>query len=76
MLVFQNLIEDILPVIWSFYRRAMLLKHQIDIGDPKSPLLAPPLKWNDDEILQMTNSLEEIANKFTEPEIVNSNHSI
>ena len=76
MLAFQNLIEDILPVIWSFYRRAMLLKHQIDIGDPKSPLLAPPLKWNDEEILQMTNSLEEIANKFSEPEIVNSNHSI
>ena len=76
MLVFQNLIEDILPVIWSFYRRAMLLKHQIDIGDPRSPLLAPPLKWNDDEILQMTNSLEEITNRFAEPEIVNSNHSI
>ena len=28
MLAFQNVIEDILPVIWSFYRRAMLLKHQ------------------------------------------------
>jgi N-acetylneuraminate lyase len=76
MLAFQNLIEDILPVIWSFYRRAMLLKHQIDIGDPKSPLLAYPLKWNDEEILKMTNSLEEISYRFAEPEIVNSNHSI
>jgi N-acetylneuraminate lyase len=76
MLAFQNVIEDILPVIWSFYRRAMLLKHQIDIGDPRPPLLAPTLKWDDEEVLQMTNSLEEIANKFAEPEIVNSNQSI
>lgn len=63
MLKFQKLIEDILPVIWSFYRKAMLLKYNIDIGDPKSPLLAQPLKWSDDEILQMVYALEEIENE-------------
>lgn len=62
MLKFQKLIEDVLPVIWSFYRRAMLLKHNIEIGDPKPPLLPYPLKWSDDEVLQMTNVLEEIEN--------------
>lgn len=62
MLRFQKLIEDVLPVIWSFYRRAMFLKHNIEIGDPKSPLLAYPLKWNDEEIMEMTNMLEEIEN--------------
>ena len=73
MLTFQNLIEDILPVIWSFYRRAMILKHNIDIGDPKPPLLAAKLQWNDEEILQMTNTLEDIANKLPAPVSINSN---
>lgn len=63
MLAFQNLIEDVLPVIWSFYRRAMWLKHEIDIGDPKPPLLAPSLKWSDEEVMQMTNNLEEIVSR-------------
>lgn len=69
MLTFQNLIEDILPVIWSFYRRAMILKHNIDIGDPKPPLLAQPLRWNDEQILQMVNSLEEIVSHHATPMI-------
>lgn len=73
MLTFQNLIEDILPVIWTFYRRAMILKNNIDIGDPKPPLLATKLKWSDEEVLQMTNSLEDIANKLPAPIPVNSN---
>ena len=60
MLSFQKLIEDILPVIWSFYRRAMFLKHNIEIGDPKPPLMAYPLEWNDEEILHMVNHLENI----------------
>jgi N-acetylneuraminate lyase len=65
MLKFQKLIEDILPVIWTFYRRAMMLKHNIEIGNPKAPLIAGPLKWTDQEILQMTNALEEIEKKET-----------
>ncbi|HWI94181.1 MAG TPA: dihydrodipicolinate synthase family protein [Flavisolibacter sp.] len=72
MLAFQNTIEDILPVIWSFYRRAMQLKHNIDIGDPKPPLLAHTLKWNDNEVMQMVSDLEEIVNKHLEPTIINS----
>ena len=63
MLTFQNLIEDILPVIWSFYRRAMILKHNIDIGDPKPPLLAQPLRWSDEQVLHMVNNLEEIVSQ-------------
>ena len=61
MLKFQNLIEDVLPVIWSFYRRAMILKHQIDIGDPKPPLLPYALQWSDEEIVQMIHSFEELV---------------
>jgi len=63
MLKFQKLIEDVLPVIWTFYRRAMMLKHNIEIGNPKSPLIAGSLKWTDDDILQITNELEEIEKR-------------
>jgi len=69
MLTFQNLIEDVLPVIWSFYRRAMMLKHNIDIGDPKPPLLPYALKWNDKEVMQMIQNLEVIVNKHA---VINS----
>lgn len=72
MLRFQNLIEDVLPVIWSFYRRGMLLKHQIDIGDPKPPLLPHSLEWTDDEILHMINSLEEIVSPQSFPTSIHS----
>lgn len=72
MLAFQHIIEDILPVIWSFYRRAMILKHNIDIGDPKPPLLPHSLKWNDDEVMQMISDLEDIVNKHLEPTVINS----
>lgn len=71
MLTFQNLIEDVLPVIWSFYRRAMVLKHSIDIGDPKPPLLPQPLKWTDEQILQMVNNLEEIVGHHAEHPVLN-----
>jgi N-acetylneuraminate lyase len=67
MLKFQKLIEDVLPVIWTFYRRAMMLKHNIDIGNPKAPLIAGSLKWTDNEILQITNELEKIEKKETVP---------
>ncbi|HEY0670288.1 MAG TPA: dihydrodipicolinate synthase family protein [Sphingobacteriaceae bacterium] len=63
MLTFQNLIQDILPVIWTFYRRAMQLKHNIDMGDPKAPLLPGTLKWSDEEVLAILDNLEEIVNK-------------
>lgn len=63
MLTFQNLIEDILPAIWSFYRRAMLLKHNIEIGDPKPPLQPGTMKWSDEEIMSIINNLEEIVDK-------------
>lgn len=62
MLNFQALIDDILPVIWSFYRRAMWLKHEIEIGDPRQPLLAHPLPWTDEQIMKKMQDLENIAN--------------
>lgn len=50
MYEFQRLILEILPCIWTFYRRGMQLKYGIDIGRPKAPLLAPELAWTDAEL--------------------------
>lgn len=61
MLAFQHLIEQILPVVWTFFSKAMQLKHGIDIGRPKPPLLPGELPWTDEEVLAMVNGLEQFA---------------
>lgn len=65
MIALQALIEEVIPNIWAFFRRAMILRHNIDIGDPKQPLLVSPLKWSDETILDMVNKLENMANSNT-----------
>ena len=69
MLCLQNLIEKVMICIWTFFRRAMILKHQVDIGDPKPPLLAPPMSWSDEEVMDMVNELESIATRVPEMKI-------
>ncbi len=61
---FQNLIEDILPSIHEYYRRAMLLGHGIDIGFPHPPLIAKPMSWSDEKVLDTIHQLESIAQKY------------
>ena len=58
MFEFQKLILEILPCIWTFYRRGMQLRYGIDIGNPKAPLLAPELKWSDEELLNRIRKIE------------------
>ncbi len=58
MLTFQKFIETIIPVIWSFFNRAMYLRYDITIGEPKPPLLAKVLPWSDEEIMGMTEEIE------------------
>lgn len=61
MLYFQEVILEILPTIWTFYRRAMQLRYGIDIGNVKQPLLAPPLDMTDDEIMYRVNKIESFG---------------
>ena len=61
MLRLQKLIEQVLPCIWTFFNRAMLLKHGINIGRPKPPLLFPDLAWSDEEILSVVEELESFS---------------
>ena len=64
MLSLQQIIEEIIPVIWTFFRRAMILKHNIDIGKPKPPLLAPELPFGDDEVMDRVNTLESFRDRM------------
>ncbi len=62
MLTFQKFIDTIIPVIWSFFNRAMYLRYDITIGEPKPPLLGKVLPWSDEEIIGM---MEEIESFYT-----------
>lgn len=61
MLRLQKLIHQMLPCIWTFFYKAMLLKHGIDIGLPKAPLQAPALPVNDEQLLVLVNELENFS---------------
>jgi len=61
MLEFQKLIEEIMPYIWTFFRRAMQLKHGIDIGNPRQPLLPEKMPLSDEQTLDMIQRLETLA---------------
>lgn len=58
MIVFQDLILEILPCIWTFFHRGMQLRYGIDIGTPKAPLLAPDLPWSDEELMMRITAIE------------------
>ncbi len=64
MLSLQQIIEEILPVIWTFFRRAMILRHGIDLGNPKPPLLAPELPFSDEKVMEMVKTLESFKDKL------------
>ena len=55
---FQALILEILPCIWTFFRRGMQLRYGIDIGKAKAPLLTPDLKWSDEELMRRIHLIE------------------
>lgn len=61
MLKFQQFIDRVLPYVWTFFRRALVIRHAIDIGNPRPPLLSTPLPWSDSEIIDMIEDLEAFA---------------
>lgn len=61
MLAFQQFISDIIPYVWTFFRRALLIRYNVDIGDPRGPLLMTELPWSDNEIDAMVEELEAYA---------------
>lgn len=47
--------------IWSFLRRAMQQKHQVDIGMPRPPLGSLDRSWTDDEVVELLDLVAATA---------------
>lgn len=61
MLSFQKTIQSILPNIWTFFRKAMLLKYKIDIGPAKAPLGNTNTEWKDEVVLDISEKIESVT---------------
>lgn len=61
MLVFQDVIQLVLPNVWTFLRKAMLLKYGIDIGKTKEPLGNVHKEWQDDQVRAILEKIESIS---------------
>ncbi len=60
MLSFQKTIQLILPNIWTFFRKAMLLKYNLDIGPSKAPLGNTNTEWKDGDVIAITKRIESV----------------
>jgi len=60
MLAFQQVIETVIPNIWTFLRQAMQLKYGIDIGRTKAPLGNTHTEWKDGDVIAMSEKLESL----------------
>jgi N-acetylneuraminate lyase len=60
MLTFQQVIQTVMPNIWTFLRKAMQLKYGIDIGRTKAPLGNTHAEWKDDEVIAISEKLESV----------------
>lgn len=58
MLSMQKAIDELLPNAWTFFRQAMLLKYQIDIGQAIHPVGNTNKKWEDAEVMKILESVE------------------
>ncbi|MGN6603639.1 MAG: dihydrodipicolinate synthase family protein [Ginsengibacter sp.] len=61
MLSFQKMVRIVLPKAWPFFRQAMLLKHNIDIGPTKAPLGNAQKEWRAEEVKEIIESFESAA---------------
>ena len=60
MLAFQEIVQLVLPNAWTFFRKAMLLKYNIDIGPTKGPLGNAQKEWQDDQVREILERIESI----------------
>jgi N-acetylneuraminate lyase len=61
MLTFQQMIRVVLPNIWTFFRKAMQLKYQIDIGPSIAPLGNTQREWNEKDVRAIMAQVDVIT---------------
>ncbi|MBY5956949.1 dihydrodipicolinate synthase family protein [Membranicola marinus] len=69
MLEFQRTIFEVLPNVWTFFRAAMKLKYQVDIGPAVRPVGNNNQKWEVGEVQQIMDRIEEVAKVKAEVEV-------
>ena len=63
MLSFQKVIQLVLPNGWTFCRKAMFLKYNINIGSTRAPLGNTETEWQDKEVIAIIEKIESIAHQ-------------
>lgn len=58
MLEFQQIILFVLPNVWTFLRKAMIIKYGIDIGQVKAPLGALQQEWEEADVQSILDRME------------------
>lgn len=61
MLAFQKEIIYVLPNIWTFLRKAMMLRYNIDIGRTKAPLGNGQREWTDEDVLDVLARMDSVS---------------
>lgn len=61
MLEFQRSIFEVLPHAWTFFRAAVKLKYQVDIGPSIRPIGNHNQEWDIDQVEQIMDRLEAAA---------------
>jgi N-acetylneuraminate lyase len=63
MLVFQQVIDTILPNAWTFFQQAMQYRYGIDIGKTIAPLGNTNQPWPEKDVIQIVNQVINAANQ-------------
>jgi len=61
MLAFQEIIFKTVPNVWSFLRKAMLMRYDIDIGIPNPPMGLKHAKWKEQEVQAILDNISKFA---------------
>lgn len=61
MPVFQEIIAEVLPNIWAFFRQAIQMRYSIDIGPTIAPVGNTNTPWNEKEVEAIIQKVETAA---------------
>lgn len=61
MLTFQEIIAEVLPNIWTFFRQAITIRYGIDIGPAIAPVGNTNKPWEEKKIENVIQKMEEVS---------------
>ncbi|CAG5018605.1 N-acetylneuraminate lyase [Dyadobacter sp. CECT 9275] len=61
MLTFQEIINHVLPNIWTFFQKAMYMRHGVDIGIPNPPLGLGNKSWEENDVQEILDRIAAVS---------------